>query len=579
MLTSETMLEKRYRIVRKVASGGMGHIYEAIDTRLGNVPVAVKQLKPELASEPSLLTAFEREATVLARLKHPALPHVKDYFPGTNGYFLVMEWITGPTLSERQQHGGAVPLATVQAWGTQLLQVVAFLHSQPPPIIHRDIKPANIKVNDQGTLFLLDFGIAKELRNTVNTLVFTPDGATPYTAFELIGDHAGEVDTCCDVYSAGAVLYRMLTNQPPVKPLERVTARALGKADPLRPVEELNPKVSPELASVIWKMLAVFPHDRYARIEAALQGWQEAFETTVVRPTPLANSSLAPPAPVKTPNRIEISVAKPVPPPVVIAPPPARIIQPPPKPVEPRVFKNSLGMEFVLIPIGPFQMGSSEKDVQRAFQTARSVNERVLELWFRAETPRHEVLISRAYYLGKYLVTQREWQAVMGTNPSFFKDDDLPVEQVSWNDCQEFIAKLNARQDGSQYRLPSEAEWEYACRAGTTGDYAGELEKLGWYWENSGIKTHPVGKKDPNNWGLYDMHGNVSEWCQDWYDQSYYRSSPGMDPLGPQAGTYRVIRGGGWRTRAVYCRSALRLWHPPVNRYHALGFRLVRTAL
>src|SRR6185295_12837821 len=128
----------------------------------------------------------------------------------------------------------------------------------------------------------------------------------------------------------------------------------------------------------------------------------------------------------------------------------------------------------------------------------------------------HKVRITRQFEIGKYEVTQEQWQAVMGDNPSNFKGANLPVEKVSWNDAQDFLLKLNAR-DGYTYRLPTEAEWEYACRAGSMGDFAGELDDVAWYDKNSGSKTHPVGQKRPNVWGLYDMHGNVSEWCSDWY--------------------------------------------------------------
>jgi formylglycine-generating enzyme required for sulfatase activity len=143
---------------------------------------------------------------------------------------------------------------------------------------------------------------------------------------------------------------------------------------------------------------------------------------------------------------------------------------------------------------------------------------------------------------------------------------------VSWDDAQNFINKLNESNDGFRYRLPTEAEWEYACRAGTTGDYAGNHADMAWYDKNSGYKTHPVGTRQPNGFGLHDMHGNVLEWCQDWYDASYYASSPATDPQGPGSGQYRVLRGGQWDLNASYLRSAHRLDYPPVGRF---GFRVV----
>jgi formylglycine-generating enzyme required for sulfatase activity len=160
---------------------------------------------------------------------------------------------------------------------------------------------------------------------------------------------------------------------------------------------------------------------------------------------------------------------------------------------------NSIGMEFVKIPAGEFQMGSEEHS---------------------CGNPVHRVNIPEAFYMGKYPVTQKQWKAVMGNNPSHFKGDDRPVEYVSWYDVLGFVEKLNELEGTDKYRLPSEAEWEYACRAGTTtrysfGDSEAKLRKYGWYDGNSRRETHPVGKKKPNPWGLYDIHGNVWEWCQD----------------------------------------------------------------
>ena len=174
--------------------------------------------------------------------------------------------------------------------------------------------------------------------------------------------------------------------------------------------------------------------------------------------------------------------------------------------------------------------------------------------------------ITKPFYLGKYLVTQEQWEAVMGNNPSRFKGPKNPVETVSWDDCQQFLDKLNAKVGvrGGKFQLPTEAQWEYACRAGSTttycfGDDESGLGEYAWYATNSGGRTHPVGEKKPNAWGLYDMHGNVWEWCQDWYDGSYYANSPTDDPTGPTTGSSRVFRGGSWRERARGCRSALRV--------------------
>lgn len=162
------------------------------------------------------------------------------------------------------------------------------------------------------------------------------------------------------------------------------------------------------------------------------------------------------------------------------------------------------------------------------------------------EKPPHEVQISKGFQIGKNEVTQAVWESVMGSNPSDFKSAERPVEWVSWNDTQEFLQRLNKRNDGYRYRLPTEAEWEYAARAGSKAASTGQVVDIDWFQFNAESQTHPVGQKHPNNWGLYDVQGNVWEWVADWYDEGYYRISPVADPSGPSTGELRVMRGGSW---------------------------------
>jgi formylglycine-generating enzyme required for sulfatase activity len=213
-------------------------------------------------------------------------------------------------------------------------------------------------------------------------------------------------------------------------------------------------------------------------------------------------------------------------------------------------------IEFVEIPSGSFMMGSENGEGNA--------------------NPVHRVSISQSFYMGKYEITQAQWKTVMGNNPSYFSScgGNCPVEQVSWDDAQEFIRKLNSLQSNYKYRLPTEAEWEYACRARTTGDYFGNLDLIAWYRSNSGEKTHPVGQKQSNAWGLYDMSGNVWEWCEDWYGE--YQGGAVTDPTGATSGRNRVLRGGGWRDNAVELRSAYRYGYPPSYRDVDLGFRVLR---
>jgi len=224
---------------------------------------------------------------------------------------------------------------------------------------------------------------------------------------------------------------------------------------------------------------------------------------------------------------------------------------------------NSIGMEFVLIPAGEFDMGSPSDEEGRDSD----------------EGPVHHVKIEKSFYMGRYEVTQKEWREVMGDNPSYFKGDDRPVEQVSWGDIQEFIRKLSEKEGTDKYRLPSEAEWEYACRAGTTtrysfGDSESKLGDYAWYVENSYYKTHLVGKKKPNPWGLYDMHGNVFEWVQDTYHSDYDGAPTDGSAWENGDDSSRVFRGGSWRNRARLCRSSVRLGtYSGANSY---GFRILK---
>lgn len=195
------------------------------------------------------------------------------------------------------------------------------------------------------------------------------------------------------------------------------------------------------------------------------------------------------------------------------------------------------------------------------------------------EKPVHSVTLSE-FYIGKNEVTQKQWRDIIGENPSYHKNcDNCPVEQVSWDDIQDFIQKLNQK-TGKRYRLPTEAEWEYAARGGGKirgYRYSGSntIDDVAWYYGNSGQQTHPVGQKQPNELGLYDMTGNVWEWCGDLYGSDYYKNSPSENPKGPSTGSYRVDRGGSWGSDPQGCRVADRDGYGPGDRGNGLGFRLV----
>jgi len=234
-------------------------------------------------------------------------------------------------------------------------------------------------------------------------------------------------------------------------------------------------------------------------------------------------------------------------------------------------------MEMVWIEPGSFWMGSPE------IEPGRKIDE-----------IRHQVTLTQGYWMGKYEVTTAQWESLMGSENDKPKKQkpDSPVEEVSWSDVQDFLEKLNKLEvkanrlpEGYRYLLPTEAQWEYACRAGTDsaysfGDSADDLSDYAWYYDNSATgflfskrrHLHPVGKKSPNPWGLHDMHGNVYEWCHDWY--LGYEPDPAIDPAGPDNGAFRVLRGGSWYVGPEDCRSAIRRRHSPTYRVHSIGFRL-----
>jgi formylglycine-generating enzyme required for sulfatase activity len=266
------------------------------------------------------------------------------------------------------------------------------------------------------------------------------------------------------------------------------------------------------------------------------------------------------------------------------------------KPDEAQAYTETAGgaaIEMVLVPAGKYLMGSPLNEAGRDGD----------------EGPQHEVSVS-SFYIGKYEVTQAQWRAVvalprvkidLNPDPSYFKGDTLPVEQVRWEEAVEFCDRLSTA-TGKPYRLPTESEWEYACRARTTGPFAGGLDGMGWYGDNSGrsrldsdkiwktdrsnyvkrmlengCRTRSVGQKKPNGFGLYDMHGNVWEWCMDWFSKDYYSQRASDNPTGPVSGTDRVFRGGGWGDSERNCRSALRSGDTLTYRSPDLGFRIVRT--
>jgi eukaryotic-like serine/threonine-protein kinase len=616
VLSPGTILQKRYRIKRLLAQGGMGAVYEAEAVHLRNALVAVKETFFN-EDQQTLREQFEREAATLARLRHPALPQIKDHFLEGEGQFLVMEFIAGDDLGkllEQHLRGQGRPFAWQQVleWADHLLDALEYIHTQYPPVIHRDIKPGNLKLTPRGELFLIDFGLAKDATTPTRAGASVHAYTLAYAPPEQIKGTG--TDARSDLYSLGATLYHLLTGEPPAD--ARLRDEAVNRhqmPDLLRLAHQLNPQAPFALSAVLGKAMALdceqhYPNaaamrealrqakqrieaeslqrqqqeqerrrlaaEEYRRREAAERQRREAEEErqhqaeaarrqarldqikqeeeeVAKREAELANRKLARKAQSSRLRfRLMIGAAM-----LAIA---------------------LLGwmnwkhnstapiIEMVDIPSGSFLMGSpaSEQD--------RSEN----------EGHQRRVTVS-GFSIGKYEVTQAQWYAVIGNNPSNNKGDDLPVENVSWEDAKEFCHKLS-QMTRRTYRLPTEAEWEYACRAGTTGAYAGDLNAMAWqgiHYGNSGGKTHPVGQKQPNKFGLHDMYGNVSEWCEDdWHDDYNGAPSDGQAWLGVYSADFdRVNRGGDWRfASSAWFHSASRSKAPSSARWAHLGFRVVR---
>lgn len=608
-----TVLHGKYRIVAELGFGGQGQVFRAYAEHLA-IDVAIKKLEVGGFGDPDqeFLRAFQREAKILTRLRHPALPVVRDFFEDP-APFIVMDYIQGDNLEKIiKARGAGFPPDVVERWARRLLDVVEYLHANG--VVHRDIRPANLVLHQGTDLMLIDFGLSKAfnselaLRTTSRSVFGYTKG---YAPFEQMDEHSEGSDERCDIYALGATLYHLLTGSRPVDAVTRGVLMAKpGGGDPLRSLSEVHPEVPERFSAAISIAMAFDREERFSKVVAlrrAMFGDGPAMVIPltpppvavppVVEPPPPIVPPPAPPSPPVNPNRIVIALPSAEVPSFPGVPDQETSVRPattsgarhritiplapdiPPANIPPPVVSNApranrdvfpatpgvtldLGggvtIFLVEIPAGRFRMGTDH---------------------IADESPVRTVTFARPFYLSAFPVTQLQWKAVMGSNPSFFKGDDLPVEQVSWENCRAFTERVNYMRKSVRLRLPSEAEWEYACRAGTTTvfSYGDQPNTALANFGNAFGRTTPPGNFPPNAFGLYDMHGNVCEWCADWHHVTYVTAPNDGGALTSPLGSQRIVRGGSWGHDADAARAAHRGRLAPVMISRLVGFRVAAT--
>jgi formylglycine-generating enzyme required for sulfatase activity/tRNA A-37 threonylcarbamoyl transferase component Bud32 len=602
-----------YVLLERLGEGGMGQVFKARHHKLGRI-VALKIIRKERLATPSAADRFHKEIRAAARLSHPNIVHAYDAEEVDGALCLVTEYVEGIDLARLVKQQGPLPVEKACDYVQQA--ALGLQHVHIIGLVHRDLKPHNLLVTPKGDVKILDLGLARLSVPDSNdsgsgltsegVVVGTADYIAPEQA---VNSHAADIRS--DLYSLGCTFYFLLTGQVPFPGDDTLTKLMRHQSEVPPDVEQVRPDVPPDVAAVLRKLLAKSPEDRYqtpdeaAHALAALRG-DPAFPTADAprrrrtrRAAPARRGvllmagggvllvGLLTVAAVNWSGSDNPPTEPPASPPPSPSPTTAKAA-----PAE-RQLTNSLDMKLVLIPAGEFIMGSS------AGEPGRGQN----------EGPPKRVTIRQPFYLGIHLVTVGNFQAFADAtgykteaekgggahssrsngefdpactwrSPGWEQDKDHPVACLSWNDANAFCQWLS-KKEGKTYRLPKEIEWEYACRAGSSRayGYGGDPARLGdyaWFADNSDGHAHPVGRKKANNWGLFDMHGNLFEWCEDFYDPHFYGHSERAGVQEPRPGETRVLRGGSWHSADAGCRCAWRGWDTPGNRRNDRGgFRVV----
>lgn len=626
----------KYKIVRHISSGGFGNTYEGVHTMM-DTRVAIKEFFPKMfcnrdentshitvATQSNrelvnkLRKKFIEEAKAIFKMNHPNIVKVHDIFEENGTAYYIMDYIDGMSLGDMVKQRGALPETEAVGYICQVAEALKYVHTLNR--LHLDIKPGNIMVDANCHAMLIDFGASKhyDIESGENTSTLMGVNTKGYAPIEQSTQSFTKFSPATDIYALGATLYKLLTSiTPPDANL------LMAKEETLAP---LPANISIAIRNAVLKAMTLIRADRPQSVEAFLDLLDSKIanstdeEVTVCEEEEKACRAEEARRQAEEKKRKEEEARR-------AAEEEARR-----KAEEERKRKEEeenarkaaqksgsknvwlwgvIGVIAVVgFIIGVNSKGDSSSNAnpvqsESAIQSGNnaSYSNGVLNVdgvtydmikvqagTFTMgatsemkdpdddEQPTHQVTLTNDYYIGKTEVNQALWKAVMGNNPSESKGDNLPVESVSWNDCQEFISKLNSM-TGQNFRLPTEAEWEFAARGGNNSNhyqYSGsnKLGDVAWYDGNSGNKTHAVATKQPNELGLYDMSGNVWEWCSDWYGN--YSSSSQTNPTGPSSGSSRVFRGGSWGINAWFCRSSLRFGsHAPDFSDGYLGLRLV----
>ncbi len=623
----------RYRVKKKLGHGGMGVVYLAHDLELDR-SVALKVLRGEYERHPEFIARLQNEARAAAAVDHPGFCRVYEVGQINDRHYIAMAYIEGRPLSALIDPGDPMDVDEAVAWVLRLATILAEAHDRR--IVHRDLKPSNVMVNHRREPIITDFGLARRLEFAGPDLTSTGQilGSPHYMAPEQVEGISGMIGPACDIYSLGVIFYELLTGQRPFRgSTPRILASILMREP--APLASLRPEIDNDLDRICRRAMAKKIEDRYPSMRSladALATWRASHRPGVLTgsserthlldagsrgvPAVKPSSAFSPrsggatnesptggeramkhwKAPVLAlvigvlametwrafghRGESEDEHQRTLPsPPVPRASAPERAISAD----EASYVMNSLGMELRRIEPGEFVMGSPDNE------------------GFEDEHPQHGARITKPFFLGVYEVSQSQYRALIDNDRSGIHDENqTPIVSVDWFDAVNFCNQLSLAehlppyyrltrhgadleavvllQDGPGYRLPTEAEWEYACRAGTWSVYPfdGDETALGqnaWFLQNSSGQVHAIGKKQPNAWGLYDMLGNAWEWCQDGYDPAYYLTSPDANPRGPLNAATRVIRGGSVFDD-LWCRSAARQGHPPTTRLEWLGFRV-----